>query len=80
MAIILYMEPQAKNHPNCKSALAVPTPAPGMLVQAPHRQTCHTVIKDCTIVNETTNNYYNPATGQNYPIKDWSYDANIVVT
>ena len=33
-----------------------------------------TVIKDCTIVNETTNNYYNPATGQNYPIKDWSYD------
>ena len=34
-----------------------------------------TVIKDCTIVNETTNNYYNPATGQNYPIKDWSYDG-----
>ena len=33
-----------------------------------------TIIKDCTIVNETTNNYYNPATGQNYPIKDWSYD------
>ena len=33
-----------------------------------------TVIKDCTIVNETTNNYYNPATGQNYPIKDRSYD------
>lgn len=23
-----------------------------------------TVIKDCTIVNETTNNYYNPDTGQ----------------
>lgn len=27
-----------------------------------------------TIVNETTNTYYNPATGQTAPITDWSYD------
>lgn len=27
-----------------------------------------------TIVNETTNNYYNPATGTTTPIVDWSYD------
>lgn len=33
-----------------------------------------TIIKDSTIVNETTNNYYNPATGQQQPITDWSYD------
>lgn len=33
-----------------------------------------TIIKDSTIVNETTNNYYNPATGEGQAIKDWSYD------
>lgn len=33
-----------------------------------------TIIKDSTIVNETTNNYYNPATGEGQPVKDWSYD------
>lgn len=27
-----------------------------------------------TIVNETNNTYYNPATGQTAPITDWSYD------
>lgn len=33
-----------------------------------------TIVKDSTIVNETTNNYYNPATGEQQAIKDWSYD------
>ena len=33
-----------------------------------------TITDNSTIVNETTNNFYNPATGQNVPILDWSYD------
>lgn len=32
------------------------------------------VENNSTIVNETNNTYYNPATGQTAPITDWSYD------
>lgn len=33
-----------------------------------------TVTDNSSIVNETTNNFYNPATGETLPIQDWSYD------
>lgn len=36
--------------------------------------TINTVTNNNQIVNETTNNYYNPATGQTSTITDWSYN------
>lgn len=33
-----------------------------------------TITDNSTIVNETNNTYYNPATGSTTPIVDWSYD------
>ena len=35
----------------------------------------HTKVEDnSTIINETNNTFYNPATGQTVPIVNWSYD------